>query len=71
MVWSPVTLSNYITSKIPTDNNTTYKLTIGSTTYGDSTNGVSLGSLTRGTATSGGTTLSLVNTGDMYTWNNK
>lgn len=26
---------------------------------------------TRGTATSGGTTLSLVNTGDMYTWNNK
>lgn len=26
---------------------------------------------TRGTAASGGTTLSLVNTGDMYTWNNK
>lgn len=26
---------------------------------------------TRGTPTSGGTTLSLVNTGDMYTWNNK
>lgn len=26
---------------------------------------------TRATATSGGTTLSLVNTGDMYTWNNK
>lgn len=26
---------------------------------------------TRGTATSGGTTLSVVNTGDMYTWNNK
>ena len=57
--------------KTPADNNTTYKLTIGSTTYGDSTNGVNLGSLTRGTATSGGTTLSLVNTGDMYTWNNK
>lgn len=26
---------------------------------------------TRGTPTSGGTTLSVVNTGDMYTWNNK
>lgn len=26
---------------------------------------------TRGTAASGGTTLSVVNTGDMYTWNNK
>lgn len=26
---------------------------------------------TRGTATSGGTTLSVVNTGDMYNWNNK
>ena len=26
---------------------------------------------TRGTATSGGTTLSVVNTGDMYAWNNK
>ena len=25
---------------------------------------------TRGTAASGGTTLSVVNTGDMYTWNN-
>jgi hypothetical protein len=30
----------------PTDANTTYKLTIGSTTYGDTTNGVSLGSFT-------------------------
>lgn len=54
-----------------TDNNTTYKLTIGSTTNGDSNNGVSLGTLTRGSAASGGTTLSLVNTGDMYNWNNK
>lgn len=42
-------------------------------------NGVTVGSspkftdttYSRGTAASGGTTLSLVNTGDMYTWNNK
>lgn len=54
-----------------TDNNTTYKFTIGTTTKGDSTNGVDLGTLKSETAASSGTTLSLVTTGEKYTWNNK
>lgn len=49
---------------------TLYKFTIGSTTYGDQS-GTSLGSLASETASSGGTTLSLVTTGEKYTWNNK
>lgn len=51
--------------------NTTYKFTIGSTTNGDATNGVDLGTLKSETAASGGTTLSLVTTGEKYSWNNK
>lgn len=51
--------------------NTTYKFTIGSTTKGDATNGVDLGTLKSETAASGGTTLSLVTTGEKYSWNNK
>ena len=54
-----------------TDNNTTYKFTIGTTTKGDSTNGVDLGTLKSETASSGGTTLSLVTTGEKATWNGK
>ena len=51
--------------------NTTYKFTIGSTTKGDATNGVDLGTLKSETAANGGTTLSLVTTGEKYSWNNK
>lgn len=54
-----------------TDNNTTYKLTIGSTTNGDSINGVDLGTLTSKTAVVEGTDLSLVTTGEKATWNAK
>lgn len=50
---------------------TTYKFTIGSTTKGDTTNGTDLGTLKSESAASGGTTLSLVTTGEKYTWNNK
>ena len=53
-----------------TDNNTTYKLTIGTTTNGDP-NGVNLGTLTSKTAASGGTDLSLVTTGEKAAWNAK
>lgn len=53
-----------------TDNNTTYKFTIGTTTRGDNA-GTDLGTLKSETATSGGTTLSLVTTGEKNTWNNK
>ena len=53
-----------------TDNNTTYKLTIGSTTNGDP-NGVDLGTLTSKTATDKGTDLSLVTTGEKAAWNAK
>ena len=51
--------------------NTTYKFTIGSTTKGDATNGVDLGTLKSETAAASGTTLSLVTTGEKYSWNNK
>lgn len=51
-------------------NNTTYKLTIGTTTNGDP-NGVSLGTLTSKTATDKGTDLSLVTTGEKADWNAK
>lgn len=53
-----------------TDNNTTYKLTIGSTTKGD-VNGVDLGTLTSKTAAANGTDLSLVTTGEKDAWNKK
>lgn len=53
-----------------TDNNTTYKLTIGTTTNGDP-NGVNLGTLTSKTAANNGTDLSLVTTGEKYAWNAK
>lgn len=53
-----------------TDNNTTYKLTIGSTTKGD-VNGVDLGTLTSKTAAANGTDLSLVTTGEKAAWNAK
>lgn len=55
----------------PTDTNTTYKFTIGTTTKGDSTNGVDLGTLKSETAAANGTTLSLVTTGEKATWNAK
>lgn len=51
-------------------NNTTYKLTIGTTTNGDA-NGVDLGTLTSKTATDKGTDLSLVTTGEKAVWNAK
>ena len=51
-------------------NNTTYKLTIGTTTNGDP-NGVDLGTLTSKPATPGGTDLSLVTTGEKDAWNKK
>ena len=54
-----------------TDNNTTYKLTIGTTTKGDATNGVDLGTLTSKTAVLNGTDLSLVTTGEKDVWNKK
>lgn len=59
--------------QVPPNNNTTYKFTIGSTTKGDSTNGVDLGTLKSESAASSntGSTLSLVTTGEKYTWNNK
>lgn len=68
-----VTVDAYgrVTSGDNTDSNTTYKFTIGSTTKGDSTNGVDLGTLKSKTATASGTALSLVTTGEKYTWNNK
>jgi len=53
------------------DTNTTYKLTIGSTTNGDTVNGTSLGTLESKQASSGGTDLSLVTTGEKDNWNNK
>lgn len=53
-----------------TDNNTTYKLTIGTTTNGDP-NGVNLGTLTSKAATANGTDLSLVTTGEKDAWNKK
>ena len=53
-----------------TDNDTTYKFTIGSTTKGD-VNGTDLGTLKSETAASGGNTLSLCTTGEKYNWNNK
>ena len=53
-----------------TDNNTTYKLTIGTTTNGDP-NGVNLGTLTSKTAANNGTDLSLVTTGEKDAWNKK
>ena len=53
-----------------TDNNTTYKFTIGSTTKGD-VNGTDLGTLKSETATSGGNTLSLCTTGEKYNWDGK
>lgn len=53
-----------------TDNNTTYKFTIGSTTKGD-VNGTDLGTLKSETAASGDNTLSLCTTGEKYTWNGK
>lgn len=65
-----------ITIKTPstwqvTDNNTTYKFTIGTTTNGDDVNGVDLGTLNSETAAANGTTLSLVTTGEKATWNAK
>ena len=54
-----------------TDNNTTYKLTIGSTTKGDTEHGVDLGTLTSKAATANGTDLSLVTTGEKAAWNAK
>lgn len=69
-----ITGSSAVTSDdiadLVTDTNTTYKLTIGSTTKGDP-NGVDLGTLTSKTATSDGTDLSLVTTGEKATWNSK
>ena len=53
-----------------TDNNTTYKLTIGTTTNGDA-NGVDLGTLTSKDAVDKGTDLSLVTTGEKAAWNAK
>lgn len=53
-----------------TDNNTTYKLTIGTTTNGDP-NGVDLGTLESKAATVNGTDLSLVTTGEKDAWNKK
>lgn len=53
-----------------TDNNTTYKLTIGTTTNGDP-NGVDLGTLESKAATVNGTDLSLVTTGEKAAWNAK
>lgn len=53
-----------------TDNNTTYKLTIGTTTKGD-VNGVDLGTLESKAATVDGTDLSLVTTGEKDAWNKK
>lgn len=50
---------------------TTYKLTIGSTTKGDTANGVDLGTLKSESASSGGSTLSLVTTGEKHVWNAK
>ena len=52
-------------------NNTTYKLTIGTTTKGDATNGVDLGTLTSKSAVPKGTDLSLVTTGEKDAWNKK
>ena len=54
-----------------TDNNTTYKLTIGTTTNGDTEHGVDLGTLVSKDAVSGGTDLSLVTTGEKAAWNAK
>ena len=54
-----------------TDNNTTYKLTIGSTTKGDTEHGVDLGTLTSKSAVLNGTDLSLVTTGEKAAWNAK
>lgn len=54
-----------------TDNNTTYKLTIGTTTNGDAEHGVDLGTLVSKDATAGGTDLSLVTTGEKAAWNAK
>lgn len=54
-----------------TDNNTTYKLTIGTTTKGDATNGVDLGTLTSKSAVPNGTDLSLVTTGEKDAWDKK
>ena len=54
-----------------TDNNTTYKLTIGSTTNGDTEHGVDLGTLVSKDATVNGTDLSLVTTGEKAAWNAK
>ena len=54
-----------------TDNNTTYKLTIGSTTKGDTEHGVDLGTLVSKDAVAGGTDLSLVTTGEKDAWNKK
>lgn len=54
-----------------TDNNTTYKLTIGTTTNGDTEHGVDLGTLESKAATVNGTALSLVTTGEKAAWNAK
>lgn len=54
-----------------TDNNTTYKLTIGTTTNGDTEHGVDLGTLESKAATVNGTDLSLVTTGEKAAWNAK
>lgn len=64
-------LSDVPADAVFTDNNTTYKFTIGSTTNGDSANGTSLGTLTSESAEANGTTLSLVTTGEKATWNAK
>ena len=65
-------LSGFITqSDLSGITNTTYKLTIGSTTNGDSTNGVDLGTLESKTAVVNGSDLSLVTTGEKATWNAK
>ena len=54
-----------------TDNNTTYKLTIGTTTKGDTEHGVDLGTLVSKDAKAGSTDLSLVTTGEKAAWNAK
>ena len=54
------------------DKNTTYNFTIGDTTKGDTgSSAVNLGVLKSETAVLNGTALSLVTTGEKYTWNNK
>jgi hypothetical protein len=64
-------VASFVEGKGYSTTDTTYKLTIGNTTYGDNVKGVNLGTLESKAAAASGTDLSLVTTGEKDVWNNK